>query len=165
MPGYNIADKKKRLHQLLKMRAVLIFCGDGRANLWFMWPINIFSRISTIPKPRSNTEDGFGKAVMVCDMPESCEFPSLNSCQKGFLQGHKEVGLALHLVIGCVKSHNPRSAFSFAIRLSVERVWTWTFYCCVTVKTFAISSTTNEYCYTGKELLQKKTSQWFTFSL
>ena len=31
--------------------------------------------------------DGFEEAVMVCDMPELCEFPSLDSCQKRFLWG------------------------------------------------------------------------------
>ena len=26
--------------------------------------------------------DGFGEAVVACDMPELCEFPSLDSCRE-----------------------------------------------------------------------------------
>ena len=47
-------------------------------------------------------KDGFGDAVMVCDMPESCKFPSLNSCQRRFQWSHKEVDLAPHTVVGLV---------------------------------------------------------------
>ena len=37
---------------------------------------------------------------MACDMPETCKFPSLDSCQKRFLWTHKEADLALHPVVG-----------------------------------------------------------------
>ena len=30
-------------------------------------------------------EDGFGKAVVARGMPKPCDFPSLDSCQKGLL--------------------------------------------------------------------------------
>ena len=30
-------------------------------------------------------KDGFGEAVVECDVPEPCKFPSLDSCQKRFL--------------------------------------------------------------------------------
>ena len=33
---------------------------------------------------------------MVRDMPEPCEFPSLDSCQKRFFWARKEVDVALH---------------------------------------------------------------------
>ena len=33
------------------------------------------------------------------DMSKSCEFPSLDSCQKGFLWAYKKVSLALYPVI------------------------------------------------------------------
>ena len=33
-------------------------------------------------------------------MPEPCECPSLDSCQKRFLWAHKELDLALHSVVG-----------------------------------------------------------------
>ena len=39
---------------------------------------------------------------MVCDMPEPCKFPSLDSCQKRFLWTPKEVDLAPHLVFDLV---------------------------------------------------------------
>ena len=45
-------------------------------------------------------KDGFGEAVVACDMPEPCKFPSLYSCQKKFLWTHKGVDFASHAVIG-----------------------------------------------------------------
>ena len=47
-------------------------------------------------------KDGFGEAVVACDMPEPCKFPSLDSCQKRFQWAHKEVDLAQNLVVGLV---------------------------------------------------------------
>ena len=47
-------------------------------------------------------KDGFGEAVMACDMLEPCKFPSLDSCKKRFLCNHKEVYLATHPVVGLV---------------------------------------------------------------
>ena len=47
-------------------------------------------------------KDGFGEAVVTCDMPEPCMFPSLGSCQKRFLWTHSEFDLALHPVISLV---------------------------------------------------------------
>ena len=44
--------------------------------------------------------DGCGEAVVACDMPKPCKFPSFDSCQKRFQWTHKEVGLTLHLVVG-----------------------------------------------------------------
>ena len=43
-------------------------------------------------------KDGFGEAVVACDMSEPYEFLSLDHCQKRFLWAHKEVGLAPHPV-------------------------------------------------------------------
>ena len=40
------------------------------------------------------------EAVVACDMPEPCKFPSLDSCQKRFLWTKKEVDLAPHPVVG-----------------------------------------------------------------
>ena len=48
-------------------------------------------------------KDGFGEAVLARDMPEPCEFPSLDSCQKKFLWTPKKVGLGSHLW-SCVPS-------------------------------------------------------------
>ena len=43
-----------------------------------------------LPTPASPTlqaavKDGFGEAVVACDMPETCKFPFLDSCQKRFM--------------------------------------------------------------------------------
>ena len=46
------------------------------------------------PTLQGAPKDGFGEAVVVCDMPELSKFPSLDSCQKRFLWTHKEVDLA-----------------------------------------------------------------------
>ena len=45
----------------------------------------------TLPTLKDALKDGFGEAVVACDMPEPCKFPSLDSCQKRFLWTHKEV--------------------------------------------------------------------------
>ena len=37
---------------------------------------------------------------MACDMAEPYKFPSLDGCQKRFLQTHIGVDLTLHLVVG-----------------------------------------------------------------
>ena len=47
-------------------------------------------------------KDGFGEAVMACDMPEPCKFPSLDSCQRRSLWTHYQTDLASHLVVGLV---------------------------------------------------------------
>ena len=49
-------------------------------------------------------KDGFVEAVMACDMPEPCKFPSLDSCQKRFLGTHKAADPALHPVFGPVQA-------------------------------------------------------------
>ena len=45
-------------------------------------------------------KNGFGEALVACDMPGPCKFPSLDNCQKTFLWTYKEVDLAPHPVIG-----------------------------------------------------------------
>ena len=56
MPGYSADQKKKGLHRLLKNAAHShVPLTDGCASLLFMQLINIFSRISTILQPTSNT--------------------------------------------------------------------------------------------------------------
>ena len=49
---------------------------------------------------RGALKDGFKEAVVVCDMPEPCKFPSLDICEKRFLWTHKEVDLAPYPVAG-----------------------------------------------------------------
>ena len=43
---------------------------------------------TTSPTLQSALKDGFEEAVVTCDMPEPCQFPSLDSCQKRFLWTH-----------------------------------------------------------------------------
>ena len=52
---------------------------------------------------RGALEDGLGQSVVACDMPEPCEFSSLDCCQKSFPWAHKEVDFALHPVVGFVR--------------------------------------------------------------
>ena len=37
------------------------------------------------PTLQGALKDGFGEAVVICDMPEPCKFLSIDSCQKRFL--------------------------------------------------------------------------------
>ena len=67
-----------------------------------------FSLLIMAPStPRSTLKFGYGGAVAVYDMPEPCEFSSLNSCQKRFLLAHKQVVLfMLHTQCVTVTSGN-----------------------------------------------------------
>ena len=70
-------------------------------------------------RPPSKVPEGcFGEAVVACDMPEPCKFPSLDSCQKGFMWTHKEVDLAPHPVTDLVLQVG--DAERFLQRLSFE---------------------------------------------
>ena len=40
-------------------------------------------------------KDGFREALMARNISQSCQFPSLDTCQKRFLYMHKEIDLAL----------------------------------------------------------------------
>ena len=58
--------------------------------------------ITTSSTLQGDQRDGFGEAVVACDMSKSCKFLSLDSCQERFLWTHKEVDLAPHPVVGLV---------------------------------------------------------------
>ena len=60
-------------------------------------------------------KDSFAAAVVVCDMPEPCKFPSLDSCQKSFLWTHKKVDLAPHPAIGLVLQVGDTAEFPHAL--------------------------------------------------
>ena len=51
------------------------------------------------PTLQGALKDGFGEAVVAYDMPESCKFPSLDSCQRKIPWTHKEDDLAPHPVV------------------------------------------------------------------
>ena len=55
---------------------------------------------TTSPTLQGALKDDFRETVVPCDMPESCKFPSLDSCQKRFLWTHKDVDLPPHPVVG-----------------------------------------------------------------
>ena len=67
------------------------------------------------PTLQSAQKDGFGEAVVACDMPEPCKFPSLDTCQKRFLWTHKEGDLALHPVVGLVVQVGGAEKFPHAL--------------------------------------------------
>ena len=74
-----------------------------------------FPRLTTAsPIIQGALKDGFGEAVVACGMPESCEFLSLDSCQKRFLWTRKEVDLAPHPVAGLVLQVGDTEKFSHA---------------------------------------------------
>ena len=52
--------------------------------------------------PHGALKESFREAAVACDMPESCKFPSPDSCQKRFLWTHKGADLAPHPVVGLV---------------------------------------------------------------
>ena len=58
--------------------------------------------------------DGFGDAVVVCDMPELCKFPFLDSGQKMLPRAHKDAELAKHPVVGLVLHAGDAKTFPHA---------------------------------------------------
>ena len=67
------------------------------------------------PTLQGALKQGFGETVVACDMPEPRKFPSLDSCQKRFLQTHEEVNLAPHPVVGLVLQVVDTEKFSRAL--------------------------------------------------
>ena len=62
-----------------------------------------FPRLTTAsPIIQGALKDGFGEAVVACDIPEPCQFPSLDSCQKRLQWTHEEADLPSHPVVGLV---------------------------------------------------------------
>ena len=71
----------------------------GRASTLCCCPCSISSVDRGVAHHPRCPEGWFRKTR---DKAELCELPSLDSCQKGFLQTHKEVALAPHQVVGTV---------------------------------------------------------------
>ena len=76
------------------------------------------------PSFQGALKDGFGEAVVACDMPEPCKFPSLDSCQKRFLWTYKEVDLAPHQDVGLCYQQEMRRSF---LRHLVLKAWIFFF--------------------------------------
>ena len=67
---------------------------------------HFFCRLTMVlPTLHGALKDGFGETVVACDIPEPCKFLSLVGSQKRFMWTHKEVDLAVHLVIGLSLIH------------------------------------------------------------
>ena len=56
-------------------------------------------------------KDDFGEAVVVCDMPEPCNFPFLDCCQKRLLWTHKEVDFAPNPIVGLLLQRGDAERF------------------------------------------------------
>ena len=84
------------------------FAGGHREQFWHEQGFPLFEIVhlafpmptTASPTLKGALKDGFGEAVVACDMPEPCKFSSLDSCWKRFLWTHKEVELASHPVVG-----------------------------------------------------------------
>ena len=84
---------------------LLVLSSAGhREQFWHGQGCSFFSVVhAAFPPPTTASptlqdamEDGFGEAVVVCDVPEPFQSPCLDNCQKGFLWTHKGVDLAPH---------------------------------------------------------------------
>ena len=77
---------------------------------------SVFSLPTTAsPTLQGTLKDGFGEAVMACNIPEPCKFPSLNSCQVPVDPQGKEVYLAPHPAIGLVFQVGDTEKFPHAV--------------------------------------------------
>ena len=70
-----------------------------------------------LPNLQDALKDGFGEAVVACDMSKPCKFPSLDSCQNRFMWTHKEVDIAPHLVVSLVLQEEDAEEFPQALDL------------------------------------------------
>ena len=50
------------------------------------------------PTLQGGLKDGFGEAVVVCAMLEPCKFPSLDGCQKRFLEARADSSVQVKLL-------------------------------------------------------------------
>ena len=83
-----------------KKRGKILACA-GMSTLWCCLSSISFAYHS-IAHPSRCPEGWFGETDLACDMPKPCKFPSLDNCQKRFLQTHKKADIALHPVVGLV---------------------------------------------------------------
>ena len=89
-------DSAEILFQSFLLEALVSSSGTGRDVHSLMLSIQHFLCRSRRRLFSKVLKDGFGEAVVACDMPEPCKFPSLDSCQKKFLWTHKGFNLAPH---------------------------------------------------------------------
>ena len=95
--GDMMDDSVEILFQSVLQLALVSSSGMGRDVHSFDVVHPAFPLPTTAPTSlRGALKDGFGEAVMACDVPEPCKLPSLDSCQKRFLWTHKKADLAPH---------------------------------------------------------------------
>ena len=75
--------------------ALVSSSGMGRDVHSLMLSIQHSSASHGITHPPRSLKDGFGEVVVVCDMPDSCKFPSFDSCRKRFLWEPDFTGLQI----------------------------------------------------------------------
>ena len=86
---------------LFLQKAIVSSYSMGRECPLFVYPAFPLPTIA-LSIHQGALKDAFGEAVLACDMPEPCKFPSLDSCQKTFPWTYKEVDVAPHPVVGLV---------------------------------------------------------------
>ena len=96
-------DSAEILFQSFQQEALMGSSGMGRDVHSLMLSVQQFlCRPRRRPPLQGAVKDGLGEAVVACDIPEPCKFPSHHGCQKRFLWTYKEVDLALHPGVGPV---------------------------------------------------------------
>ena len=94
------------------MSAVLAWADTS--TVWCVHPA--FSLPTTAsPTFRGALKDGFGDAVVACDISEPCKCPSLDSRQTRFLWTYKEVDLAPYPVVNLVLQVEDAEKFLLAL--------------------------------------------------
>ena len=92
-------DSVEILFKSFLQEALVSSSGLGRDVHSLTLSIQHFLLLSTAsPTLQSALQDGFGGAVVACDMPKPCLFLSPDSWQKRFLRAHKNTDLAAHPV-------------------------------------------------------------------
>ena len=81
---------------------------------------DVVHQVFPLPTTESPTlqgalKNGFGEAVVACDIPEPCKFPFLDSCQKRFPWTHKKVDIPPHPVVGLVLQIENTEKFPHAL--------------------------------------------------
>ena len=105
-------DSAQILFQSFLQEAFVSSCGMGMDVHCLMLSIHHFM---TSPTFQGVLKYGFGEAVVACDMPKRCKFPSLDSCQKRFLWTHDQVDLAAHPVVDLVLQVEDTEKFPHAL--------------------------------------------------
>ena len=85
----------------------------GQGYLCFDVVHPAFPLLTTVsPTLQVALNDGFGEAIMACNMPEPFKFPSLDSCQKRLLWTHKGLdSFAPLLQVGDAEKFPPALGF------------------------------------------------------